>query len=302
MKTYAGKILLFGEYSVLYGTKGLVLPYDKFSGAWTFRDTPNSSPDTDLEQFHQFRSQAQSKISFNWDLFKKDIEQGLIFSSSIPTGAGLGSSGALTAAFYDRYALINQKEYYAQGVDLNAIRHDLAALESFHHHKSSGIDPLVSWLQRPIMLKGLSDITVLNQLDGHAEWLQKNSVQLYLIPTHTKRKTGEWIDRFRKKLDQIEFKNWFDDKYCPLVDKTVDNFLDMNNQFFDNIFDLCLQQEQWLNDFMQVKTLQSLRNDIKGINANIKLCGAGGGGYFLLFTQGSDNSELIEKFSLISVF
>jgi len=301
IKNYPGKVLLFGEYSILYGSKGLVLPYSKFTGTWSFRDFAISGPDTDLKQFYQFSSKGESHIQFNWELFKNDIEKGLVFSSSIPTGAGLGSSGALTAAFYDRYAIQKIKNF-TQGIDLNSIRHDLATLESYHHHKSSGIDPLVSWLQRPIVLKGLSDIVVMNLLDGHIRWLEQNNFKIFLIPTHIKRKTGEWIDHFRLKLEDVQFKHWFEKSYYDLVNLVVDSFVSMSDDFFQSVFELCHEQNQHMNNFMELTVLESLKQDLKNDHTALKLCGAGGGGYFLLFAKNFNNADIIRKYNLISLF
>ena len=36
--------------------------------------------------------------------FRNDVNSGMYFDSSIPQGYGVGSSGALVAAIYDKYA------------------------------------------------------------------------------------------------------------------------------------------------------------------------------------------------------
>ena len=40
----------------------------------------------------------------NWRQFERDLKQGLWFCSNSPMGYGLGSSGAVCAALYTRYA------------------------------------------------------------------------------------------------------------------------------------------------------------------------------------------------------
>ena len=42
--------------------------------------------------------------TFDIDLLKKHVDEGMYFDSSIPQGYGVGSSGALVAAIYDKYA------------------------------------------------------------------------------------------------------------------------------------------------------------------------------------------------------
>ena len=44
-------------------------------------------------------------MRFDLDQMASDISKGMYFDSSIPPGYGVGSSGALVAAVYDRYAL-----------------------------------------------------------------------------------------------------------------------------------------------------------------------------------------------------
>ena len=44
-------------------------------------------------------------VHFDLAALKKDISLGLYFDSSIPQGYGVGSSGALVASIYDKYAI-----------------------------------------------------------------------------------------------------------------------------------------------------------------------------------------------------
>ena len=43
-------------------------------------------------------------VQFDIDALNKHVEAGMYFDSSIPQGYGVGSSGALVAAIYDKYA------------------------------------------------------------------------------------------------------------------------------------------------------------------------------------------------------
>ena len=75
------------------------------------------------------------------------------FDSSIPQGYGVGSSGALVAAIYDKYAddKITVLENLTRDklLKLKAI---FSKMESFFHGKSSGLDPLNSYLSLPILI------------------------------------------------------------------------------------------------------------------------------------------------------
>jgi mevalonate kinase len=43
-------------------------------------------------------------VTFDIDTLENDVNVGMYFDSSIPQGYGVGSSGALVAAIYDKYA------------------------------------------------------------------------------------------------------------------------------------------------------------------------------------------------------
>jgi mevalonate kinase len=76
----------------------------------------------------------------------------MYFDSSIPQGYGVGSSGALVAAIYDRYA--QDKITVLE----NLTREKLLQLKIYSlkwklfSRKSSGLDPLNSYLSIPILI------------------------------------------------------------------------------------------------------------------------------------------------------
>ena len=47
----------------------------------------------------------QNLVEFNWQRLDNDLKENLYFNSNIPQGYGLGSSGALIAAVYEKYAV-----------------------------------------------------------------------------------------------------------------------------------------------------------------------------------------------------
>src|SRR6056300_605443 len=80
---FYSKILLFGEYGIIEDSKGLSIPFNFFKGGLRIGD-------------------MSELIEKELNL---DLDKGMFFDSSIPQGYGVGSSGALVAAFYDRYAI-----------------------------------------------------------------------------------------------------------------------------------------------------------------------------------------------------
>ena len=54
--------------------------------------------------FNYLKALNDPEIQLRLDEFKRDIDHNMHFDSSIPQGYGVGSSGALVAAVYDKYA------------------------------------------------------------------------------------------------------------------------------------------------------------------------------------------------------
>ena len=71
-------------------------------------------------------------VLLDWEALETDLDRKLYFDSSIPQGYGVGSSGALVAAIYDRYAVdkISKEEAIAPQ-KLAEIKRVFANMESF---------------------------------------------------------------------------------------------------------------------------------------------------------------------------
>ena len=105
---FYSKILLFGEYGIIKDSKGLSIPYNFYNGA--LKTGKNSSEEAiksnkNLKAFVEYLKTIDSDlVTFDVDKLNQDMEAGMYFDSSIPQGYGVGSSGALVAAIYDKYA------------------------------------------------------------------------------------------------------------------------------------------------------------------------------------------------------
>ncbi|MDN6310329.1 MAG: GHMP family kinase ATP-binding protein, partial [Flavobacteriaceae bacterium] len=109
---FYSKILLFGEYGIIKDSKGLSIPYNFYNGALKLDDSLDGKAKKSNQELLKFANYLeeisqtpQSEVTFDSEMLKKDIAAGLYFDSSIPQGYGVGSSGALVAAIYDKYAL-----------------------------------------------------------------------------------------------------------------------------------------------------------------------------------------------------
>ena len=171
--SFYSKIMLFGEYSIICGSMALTIPYSHFNGSLKFinknhytdldfaRHSNNQLRKYYLEYLQPIAENGGLPERFNHKLFEKEINQGLYFESSIPEGYGLGSSGALVAALYDRYVQKVKKTPYSSTSELSIpqLKESLAILESWFHGTSSGIDPLICYMRNPLLIK--EDQTIL---------------------------------------------------------------------------------------------------------------------------------------------
>ena len=145
---FYSKILLFGEYGIIEDSKGLSIPYNFYKGALKIPNKKNSISKSSNDILKDFLNYLkQRKINLDLVKFASDLDKGLYFDSSIPKGYGIGSSGALVAAIYDKYAFekITVLENLTQE-KLLRLKKIFSDMESFFHGKSSGLDPLNSYL------------------------------------------------------------------------------------------------------------------------------------------------------------
>ena len=103
---FYAKILLFGEYGIIKDSKGLAIPFNAFKGAFKNEDVESEvalESNSHLKKFANYLKTCVEKgeitVAFDFELMFKDLNEGMYFDSSIPRGYGVGSSGAIVAAF-----------------------------------------------------------------------------------------------------------------------------------------------------------------------------------------------------------
>ena len=274
-KTYPAKLLLFGEYTILEGASALAIPYPAFSGRWT-HDSP--SPDPTLGQLADFLASqlALGELTGPVDLpaFRKDIAEGLRFASDIPTGYGLGSSGALTAAVYDAYF---------QKIDQtpDRLKQLLAQIEAFFHGASSGTDPLICYLQRAILLEGKDRWRTVDIPPEDAA----GKAGLFLLDTGISRQTGPLVQRFLEKCAVESYRTRLRKQLAPAVDAAIRAFLEADWLTLTEQF-RSISRLQWelFAEMIPEPVSSHWEAGLYGGTEVYKLCGAGGGGFLLGLT------------------
>ncbi len=279
--SFPAKIFFFGEYSVLSGSKALALPFFKYFGKSRYEKNNNYN----LIGLYHYLSAVNSQQEFlNLEKLKDSIDKGWSFDSNIPEGKGLGSSGAFCASLYDEFKLNDQGN----------IKHHLSLIESYFHGTSSGVDPYVSYTKSSLLFENLSDYKLIHDDSFLDDFFSNNF--LYLLDTGIKREGSAFIKIYNDKTKDSNFSDFIFNDYNLICDKIIDDFTD-GKSIFENLALLSSYQVQYFKE-MFPSTVLDLQKSFSHNNAYIKLCGAGGGGFYLVFSQ---HELLSEKLNLIKL-
>ena len=294
---FYAKILLFGEYGIIKDAKGLSIPYNFYKGALKISDTKNKkaqSSNQKLSEFVDFLEQINSTlVTFNIKQLREDLAKGLYFDSSIPQGYGIGSSGALVAAIYDRYA--NNRITILENLTrdkLLKLKEIFGQMESFFHGKSSGLDPLNSFLSLPILIhsKDVLEPTVIPSQP------QAGKGAVFLIDSGSMGETAPMVNLFMQNMESPSFRKMIKEQFISYSDRCVEHFLtgDIKSLFGD----LKRLSKTVLTHFKPMIPEQFHSLWKTGIDTNayyLKLCGSGGGGYILGFTEDISKAQSVLK-------
>ena len=286
---YYSKVILFGEYSMIFDSTALMVPLKKFSAQWRFASSAQGSTasNASLKRFADYLSTLDNaKEIFDLQRLNRDLRYNLYLDSNVPSGYGLGSSGTLVAAVYDGYA--KQKSD-----DLLALKTLFGQMESYFHGSSSGIDPLQCYLGKPFKITP-KNVEILN--DGFL----RNDIHICLIDTKIKSNTKPLVEHFKAQRENPEFLKRFQTEYLPYVKKCI-NAMIWNDKkvFFSSLRLLTKGQLQFLRPMITDNTLDLFTSDYD-FNFGIKISGSGGGGYVLGFTDDVDaTSNLLRDFEVV---
>ena len=293
---FYSKILLFGEYGIIKDSKGLSIPYNFYNGALKVDENPSDEAiksNQSLLKFVVYLEQLQTEqptlVTFNLELLKSDVERGMYFDSSIPQGYGVGSSGALVAAIYDKYA--QDKITVLENLTrekLLQLKTIFSQMESFFHGKSSGLDPLNSYLSIPILINSKDNI----EATGIPSQSANGKGAVFLLDSGIVGETAPMVNIFMENLKDQGFRTMLKSQFIKYTDACVENFLggDMKS-LFSNTKKL---SKVVLNNFKPMIPEQFHGIWQEGIDSNdyyLKLCGSGGGGYILGFTEDLEKAK-----------
>jgi mevalonate kinase len=290
---FYSKILLFGEYGIIKDSKGLSIPYNFYNGALKTDGLQSEvaiKSNANLKRFvTHLKTSNPELVTFDIETLEKDVEAGMYFDSSIPQGYGVGSSGALVAAVYDKYAYdkITVLENLTRE-KLLTLKKIFSEMESFFHGKSSGLDPLNSYLSIPILINSKDNI----EATGIPSQKADGKGAVFLLDSGIIGETAPMVSIFMENMKQEGFRKMLKNQFIKHTDACVDDFLKGDiKSLFTNTKKLSKVVLNHFKPMIPQEFHELWKNGIDTNDYYLKLCGSGGGGYILGFTEDIDKAK-----------
>ncbi|MGV4529390.1 mevalonate kinase family protein [Ornithobacterium rhinotracheale] len=297
--SFFAKILLFGEYGIIENAKGLTIPYNFYKGTLKFTDISleNKSRES-LKKYAQYLDQNMPQ-QFDIERLNADLEKGMFFDSNIPQGYGVGSSGALVAAIYDEYAVEKLAKNQLSKKEISELKHTFSQMESYFHGKSSGIDPLICYMNIPLLIHSKEEIDTIG-IPQNANG--KGAV--FLINSGTPGETEPMVQIFFQKLKQEGFRKTLRKEFTKYNDACIEAIVKGKKEpLFQNLKNLSTWAFVHFKPMIPSKLLNAWEKGIQTNDYYLKLCGSGGGGYVLGFAEDFEKAkEALSDFQLEPVY
>ncbi len=292
---FYAKILLFGEYGIIEDSKGLTIPLNFYKGTLKYNRVCKNAITSNgflvdfahyLEQLHQ----DPLFPKFNLSKLYQDLEKGMFFDSNIPQGYGVGSSGALVAAIYDKYVIdsINIKNITKE--EIKQLKQIFSKMENHFHGTSSGIDPLICYLNIPLLINSKDDISTI----GIPKSNGKGAV--FLLNSGTPGETEPMVRIFFDKLKNQGFRKTLKQEFIKYNDACIEAFVKGDKQpLFNNLKALSHWAFIHFKPMIPKSILKLWEQGLETNSYYLKLCGSGGGGYILGFAEDYDKAAYLLK-------
>jgi mevalonate kinase len=292
-KTYFSKLLLFGEHTVNLGSQALAIPLTQFSGRWNY-----GGAQYDLAEFALFLENLSQKkeaiLAIDVVALKKEIERGLSFDANVPRGYGAGSSGVLCAAIYERFGLDKKENNFAH---FSTLKSGFAQMEGFFHGKSSGVDPLICYLNEPLLITAQGIVTVSLPM-----YLAEGN-SLFLLDTTINRKAEPLIEWFMSACQNTDFQDNIKENLVSKNNLAIAAFLEGHwTNLMRATHEISHFQLQYLKPLIPAEFQNIWQEGLSSDLFKLKICGAGGGGFILGVTKNFAKTKVaLADFNLIQV-
>lgn len=291
---YPSKIMLAGEYGVVVGGSALTIPYTRFNAR--VRNKKDITKETReqaaksqvyLGKIFSYLSQLPAETFHaapDLDFFSANLDN-FWLEMDIPTAYGLGSSGAVSAALYDIFFP------GAEDLSLEQQKEDLAAIESFFHGKSSGIDALTCHARAPIYFSSKGEI----QKREFNPSKIPGGYRFFLLDSGERFDTAPLVEYFLEQMKNSSFASSILNEYLMINQKLIEVLLGIREG--DPAMLIMILSDYQYTHFRKMIPENMLDVWIEGQLSNeyyLKLNGSGGG-YMLGITHESSMESLSER-------
>lgn len=283
IRPFHAKILLFGEHLINLGCDALSVPYPSFSG----KLQQSEKLDPRIEKYLAFLKEQEFDFL---DQEKLSQRSDFVFVSDIPEGYGCGSSGAIVAASYDHFKSKNES-------NKQNLKNHFSNMESYFHGVSSGTDPMISYLNKPIRFTSSGDIIVLQELE-----FVLDEYTLILIDSGNPREGKVFINWFMDKANDNSFRDQLNKVLIPHTQVCIQSLSgDRSHDFLSSFRSISHFQFHLMQKMIpeHMKTLWASGLDSQKFF--LKICGAGGGGFFIGLVKKDDLQKLMGQFNTYSL-
>ena len=295
---FYAKILLFGEYGIIEDSMGLSIPYSYYKGKLIMPEETNaiaSSSNQSLKKFYdslvELKQSGEMISEMDLDSFLKDIELGMYFDSDIPQGFGVGSSGALCAAIYSKYAVAPLTNQNMEKDDIVTLKKIFSQMESFFHGKSSGIDPLICYLNLPLLIKSKTEVGTIGIPESN-----DGEGAIFLLNSGQPGETQPMVNIFMEQCKQEGFRKMLKEQFIKCNNECIKSFLKRDVKLLlNNVRQLSKLLFENFSPMIPTVFHKLWKQGIETNAYYLKLCGSGGGGFILGFTENYEKAKEILK-------
>ena len=290
--SFNSKILLFGEYGIMHDSNALSIPYKKFNGSLSKSNHLSEDQkisNRNIESLYKYIIQEDYLNDIiNSDNLKEEIDSGLYFDSNIPIGSGLGSSGALVSSIISRYSKVDLKSF-----SNSEIKKIMSLVESKFHGNSSGFDPAVSYFNKPMLYS--------NQKIKLIERIPFKDFKVYIIDSQIDSSTKKMIKVFEDKISKSEFRLFFNSKFINNTNQCINHLINTSKLFRDSVKELSNDTLHNFQEMIPEKLKNKWKEGIKNDSYYMKLCGSGGGGFFLAYDFDNQINSSFSDFKIYQI-
>lgn len=280
-KIFPAKLLLFGEYTVLHGSQALSVPFRKYTGKWI--KEPDNSQMSLIPEYYRWLNKVELADDALYDRIVRDFEDGWTYQSDIPVGYGVGSSGAFVAAVYDRYI-------HDESNDFEQLTDKLAQMEAYFHGSSSGMDPLVSYTGKAVYKNEAAEFHLIDDKG----W--PDGFKIYLLDSGTERATASLVNRYIERTEDHTITKKIKRELVPATEHAIHFYMNGQNEKLEE----CISTiSSFQREYFQEMIPEEIKNKWDELSSQpgvyMKLCGAGGGGYFLVISANEEFNNAFKE-------